>query len=97
MIVNELVTNTVKHARADLHAPRRISLATAEVGGRTTLEYRDDGGGYPATYLGGATGAREVGGLAILRGLARQLGGDLRLRNDGGAVAEIDFPAAPGA
>ena len=69
-------------------------LATFEADGRTTLLYRDDGGGYPAHHLrpGEHPDADRQGGLAILRGLTRQLGGDIRFRNEEGAVTEIDFP-----
>ena len=93
LIVNELVTNTVKHAGTG-EAPRRVALATFDADGRTTLLYRDDGGGYPAHHLGPGEppDADRQGGLAILRGLTRQLGGDIRFRNEEGAVTEIDFP-----
>ena len=93
LIVNELVTNTVKHTGAG-EAPRRIVLATFEIDDRTTLLYRDNGGGYPAHHLDASElpDTEREGGLVILRGLTRQLGGDIRFRNEEGAVTEIDFP-----
>ena len=89
LIVNEAVTNALKHAfPGGRSGTVWIRLNHAEVG-RLRLGIADDGIGPAAT--GRLTGGG--GGTRLLRALARQLGGEAEWRGPPGAVLAIDFPA----
>jgi c-di-GMP phosphodiesterase len=66
-IVNELTTNSIKHAFSGVSEPR-IDIAIVCEDGKVELEYRDNG-------VGGVDKERESGGLGrmIVEGLAAQL------------------------
>jgi signal transduction histidine kinase len=90
-ILFNLVDNAAKHARSA--EDRRIALAVREGGGRLRLGVRDHGPGVPQEHRArifvpfdrGAipTASNDVPGvglgLALARGLARDLGGELTL------------------
>ncbi len=85
IIVNELLTNSVKYA-AD-HSPEpRVELALRESEeGKVTLLLRDNGPGLPERVLR----KEELGfGLTIVSALVEQHDGTLAMRNEGGAVVE---------
>ena len=88
LVLNELATNTLKYA-----APQgehvRVAVRIAEDEEFCTLQYRDDGPGYPAAVLKGdlpSVGLRLVSSL-----VSGTLRGKLLLANDGGAVATIQI------
>lgn len=102
LMLNELVTNGVKHAFAGRGAGRiviDITVAPCDNGpAMLTLAYQDDGAGWPAEVL---AGAREGIGLRLIRGTLRGLPqGSLALSNKGGALGRLSFlltPVPPGA
>lgn len=82
LIINELVSNAVKHAFA--HGRRgavTVGLARA-VGGGAHLWVSDDGVGVPANFDVEATSSL---GLRLVQTLARQLGGQLMVETMAGA------------
>jgi two-component sensor histidine kinase len=84
MIVNEVVTNSFKHAFAGRKKGFiNVSLRTA-ADGRRHLHVHDNG---PGIRAGEKTGS----GLEIIEGLVTQLPGDLKQYNDNGAHFEIIF------
>lgn len=84
LILNELVTNTLKHPP---RGERTIQLKVDEAGDDLRLDYRDDGSGYPNAVLGGE---RPGEGLGLLESLATgTLRGRLELANEGGAAAHL--------
>jgi PAS domain S-box-containing protein len=90
LVINELTTNTVKHA---LHKrdTTRITVRIGHVGDWVRLEFRDDGPSYPAEVLGMGGGSI---GLDLVRNIVRKnLGGEVFLQNDHGAVAIVRFRA----
>ena len=91
LVINELVTNTVKHAtsgQATTYIAVRIAL---EDDGVILLEYRDDGPGYPQDVL---CLERHGVGMYLVRNLVgHALRGSLVLANDGGAVTAMRFEA----
>ncbi len=107
-ILFNLIDNAAKYAREA--ADKRVELAAAVDGERVSFAVRDHGPGVPtavrerifAPFDRGvvAAGSNEVPGvglgLALARGLARDLGGDLRLDGDasGGARFVLDLPMA---
>jgi len=71
-IVQEAVTNAVRHSRAP-----GISIAISTADGHLTIDVRDDGRGFPVE----ATVGRDGMGLKIMRYRAQLLGGDLQIRS----------------
>ena len=86
MILNELTTNTIKHAMTGRAGGRiEVRISGEE---RIQLEYRDDGPAYPDSVL--ALEQTDVG-LYLVQQLVLGLPGRLELRNEDGAVAAIAF------
>ncbi len=99
LIINELTTNSAKHAFVD-RAEGRIHVQIALFAGaedeeeRVCLVYRDDGPGLPEDVL---AGERQNVGLWLARENATHtLDGEIAWSNDegpdGGAVVEVQFP-----
>jgi PAS domain S-box-containing protein len=94
LILNELTTNSLKHAlRSD--EPVCLSLQASQTGDEVHLEYRDNGPGYPAEVL---QGERQTVGLYLIEALAEHdLGGEITFSNDRGGVARLRFAQTPDA
>jgi len=93
LVVNELVTNAVKHAYPEgEEGAVRISLHTDEGSAEASLTVADDGRGTDPAALA----ARRAGGgqgLELLRLLAQQLGGDIeRGTQENGTSITVRFP-----
>lgn len=89
IIVNELLTNSVKYSGAGGRAAA-ASVRLRRDGGAALLEVVDDGASLPASFK-----AEEAGGLGIMlvRMLAEQLGGAFSIGLKAGrTVAELSFP-----
>ncbi len=103
VLVN-LLGNACDAYRDAVSAPdRRIRISARASGGRVCLEVADRAGGVkdPSRVFEPFYTTKEVGqgtglGLSISYGIISDLGGQLSVRNeDGGAVFQIDLPAAP--
>lgn len=92
LIINELTTNTIKHALQDRRKTRitvRITLENDIV----CLEFQDDGPGYPEEVL---QLRRHSVGFDLVQNIVRKnLNGELCLYNNPGAVAVIRFRLEP--
>lgn len=88
LILNELVTNSIKHAFKAHGGSIVVSLG--HNGGRLVLQVRDDGVGMAEDEINADRGSI---GLSLVASLADQLDGTLQLRSLGGLVAIVDFPA----
>jgi two-component sensor histidine kinase len=90
LVINELTTNTVKHALQEQdrgHITVRIALEDDAV----LFEFRDDGPGHPEEVL---QLERHSVGFDLIQTLVREgLGGGLTLHNDHGAVTTVRFRA----
>jgi two-component sensor histidine kinase len=86
-LVAELVTNSVKHAFAS-HGSGTIDVRLTRAEDRYLLTVKDDGDGLPDNF----ESARHGLGVAIVKGLAGQLGGSADWFNGAGTIAQIDFP-----
>jgi PAS domain S-box-containing protein len=87
IMVNELVTNAIKHARRS-GEKLSVEVYLEKREGHLELTVRDSGPGFPEhVILGEGTGL----GLQIVRNMARQHGGRVTLSNDSGAVAHCTF------
>jgi two-component system, sensor histidine kinase PdtaS len=96
LILSELATNSVKHAfnsRAEGRMEVHLQVE-CEAKGRPSvrLKFQDDGPGWPEDVLLGQS--RHVGLRLIQASVRSPLRGELALRNDHGAVAEVSFKLA---
>ncbi|HSN92930.1 MAG TPA: histidine kinase dimerization/phosphoacceptor domain -containing protein, partial [Anaeromyxobacteraceae bacterium] len=92
LIVNELVTNALKHAfPSGRGGSVRVGIVAA--GSRATLRVADDGVGMAAPV---DPAAATTLGLSIVATLARQVGGRLELRGGPGTEVLLEFPVQPG-
>jgi two-component sensor histidine kinase len=83
LVINELATNTVKHALQGRTTALVRVHACAE-GDDIRIEYRDDGPGYPEHII---RRERETVGMRLVNQLVTEtLRGRLELASDGGAV-----------
>jgi PAS domain S-box-containing protein len=91
LIINELTTNTIKYAWANQDNGRIMVHITSEAD-LISLEYRDNGPGFPKDVL--QTESYTVGvGWELIRTLVQQgLEGEIVMHNDHGAVTIIRFP-----
>jgi two-component sensor histidine kinase len=90
LVINELATNTIKHALNDRDEVR-IEVEIKLIDSSCRLIYRDDGPGYPASIVRGDTSGASVG-FILIRGIVNEsLRGLVGLSNDGGAVTTIQF------
>lgn len=87
LIVNELLSNALKHGFPDGRSGAvRVSLTGGN--GRITLAVRDDGVGLPVTF---DLRSRKTLGMQILGALVQQLGGALEYGAADGAAFSIAF------
>jgi len=91
LIVNEIITNSVKHAFPP-GGSGRIAIELHESEGRACLRVTDNGSGLPA---GIDIRTASSLGLQLVRTLSEQLHGQTELRGTRGTVFEIEFPIEP--
>jgi two-component sensor histidine kinase len=90
LIVNELVTNALKHAFAGRDSGA-IDVALIDRAGRITLSVSDNGGGLVQPL---DIGNVQTLGLELVTLLADQLGGELSISPAGPTCFSIEFPLA---
>jgi PAS domain S-box-containing protein len=86
VLVNELVTNAVKHGS------RNVDVTLTVVDGRIAMELCDDGPGFPAAF---DVSKAASTGLKLVESMSRwDLGGDTAYQNrpEGGACVRVTFP-----
>lgn len=93
LIVNELVTNSYKHAFPE-GRKGSIAITMSEKDGQIELKVRDDGVGFEAARSTRASPGAPSLGTELVRGLTAQLHGELEESSDGGALTTICFPKA---
>ncbi len=79
MILNELISNTVKHAYPDdagHNEPGHIGIHLERDGDDLLLRYSDDGQGIPDAAVSGESGGL---GMDLIRAFAEELGGELQM------------------
>ena len=90
LLVNEVITNSLKYAFADKPGGR-ISISLLAVGdNRVKLRIRDNGRGFDPQSTAKGMGSR------LIAGMMQQLGGEYEYRNDNGTVftAELTMKSA---
>jgi PAS domain S-box-containing protein len=89
LILNELISNALKHAFPTGAGAIRVELRQL-AGGRVLLGVSDDGVGLPANF----DPARSASlGMHLVVALAEQLGGRLEIESPPGAAFRINFPS----
>ncbi len=83
LIANELITNAAKYAIRDGRG--RIAVTFAADGAELSFVVEDDGPGIPPEA------AARSSGLALVRGLCRQIGGRLDIGRGNGARCSVQF------
>ena len=86
LILNELVTNAVKHARKGEERVF-VSVALTHRDAEWTLCVRDNGPGFEL-----AAPKRGASGMGLVAGLAAQLSGSLTVTSENGAACVVTFP-----
>ena len=82
LIINELLTNTIKHANA-----KNVEIRLKKVNGDLTLHYKDDGKGLTKDEIQKSEGL----GWQLIESLKDQLGGKLTIKNKKGLDLMITF------
>ncbi|MDY7029474.1 MAG: histidine kinase dimerization/phosphoacceptor domain -containing protein [Spirochaetota bacterium] len=88
ILLNELLTNSMKHAFPDGKKGTISVVCSSPSPQHAFLVYRDDGIGLPDSVLAGKS---EGLGITLIKILAGQLKGTVEMRRDRGTVIEIEF------
>lgn len=89
IILNELVTNSLKHAfPAERRGKIRISIRTLP-GEKAEMTYSDNGKGIPEPVI---KGEKWGLGMMLIQTMVDQLGGDYALQNENGTFFRVEFP-----
>ncbi|MCY2990501.1 MAG: PAS domain S-box protein [Planctomycetota bacterium] len=91
LIINELLSNAVKHAFPDGRAGRIVLELLQATDHQLLLRVADDGVGLRSDF--DVRQSRSLG-LRLIFGLAEQLGGQAELKRAGGTVFQLTFPGA---
>jgi PAS domain S-box-containing protein len=86
LILNELLTNAVKHG-INGSATGTIRVAFSPIAEGYQLVVEDDGPGFESM----SASRRRSSGLGLVEGLARQIGGNFRVEHDNGARCIVQF------
>jgi two-component sensor histidine kinase len=87
LILNEVATNSIKHAFGEDGGRISVRLVTGVGYGEARLTIADNGRGMPKTHSGGS-------GLKLVQSLARQIGGTIDQRSSSsGTSTSLTFPA----
>jgi len=90
LIVNELVTNCIKHAFPNA-TTGTVAVSLVRRGNSMTLQVRDDGVGMSDVEL---AAERDSIGLQLVASLTDQLDGTLRVSSEEGLAVTIEFPVS---
>jgi hypothetical protein len=90
LIVNEFISNALKHAFPG-NREGKINIALRHNEDSVIVSISDNGIGLPEDFYIERT---ESLGMRISRMLVAQIGGQLRIESQGGALFEFDFPRA---
>ncbi|MBI4958327.1 MAG: PAS domain S-box protein [Desulfovibrio sp.] len=92
LIVNELVTNAMKHAFRGRESGT-LEVSVSQANGTATLVVMDNGVGIPESVT---LQTASTLGLQIITMLARQLKGEVAVESDGGTCVRLQFPLRHG-
>ena len=91
LVLNELATNTVKHALGDKDSVQINVKIDETAGGMIKISFQDNGPGYPEELVSGDMRRANVG-LEIIQGIiSSNLQGTVDFANENGAVTRFSF------
>jgi two-component sensor histidine kinase len=90
LILNEVLSNTVKHAFPDGRTGE-VRIGLRRSGGRLMLQVRDNGIGLPPTRIEQMNSSM---GLRLVSALARQLGAKASFKSEKGTVFTLSIPGS---
>jgi two-component sensor histidine kinase len=88
-LINELITNAVKHGFDDGRSGT-ISIRLDREAQNYVLSVADNGRGFAEAS---SAASSSTLGMTIIRSLASQLGGEIKWSNSRGTAAQLAFPA----
>jgi PAS domain S-box-containing protein len=88
LLINELVTNALKHAFPD-GRKGHVAVRCVKLPSGLLLEVADDGVGMPASEV--AAGSSKQSGMRLIRGFVKQLKGQLEIDTTAGTRATVKF------
>ncbi len=88
LILNELITNSVKHGLRD-RKEGEIALKMWKSNGKILLDFKDDGHGVEDIIR---MKEQETLGMTIIQALTEQLNGKIIFSNDSGLRVHLEFP-----
>ncbi|MFW6289116.1 MAG: PAS domain S-box protein, partial [Spirochaetota bacterium] len=88
IVVNELMTNSVKHAFAHTETGRIVVTASQD-GSGVAIVYQDNGRGAPAAAVSGESGGF---GMQLVRAMIGQIGGSVAVDPNGGMQVTMELP-----
>jgi len=88
IIINELLTNSMKYAFAGTIAPS-IQISASSLASRVRLVYRDNGIGLPSDF---SIDSGKGFGMTLITQLAAELEGTICAENENGAKFTLEFP-----
>ena len=91
LILNELITNSLKYAFKDSGGEISVSLVESKIDNCSTITIKDNGTGYPQNVI---NGNNEQLGLLLVNSLTSQINGSVNYFNKNGAVVTINIPTA---
>jgi two-component sensor histidine kinase len=88
LIINELITNAIKHAFPDKNTNTKISIIFVLDNDKRILQIRDNGIGFPPNF-----NIENINtlGLMLVKELVTQINGNIKIENDSGAKITIIF------
>jgi PAS domain S-box-containing protein len=90
LVINELATNSLKHALG-IRESVKIHVSASHKGKKVKLIYKDDGMGFPKDFIKGDFSKANIGFELIKGIIVQSLEGTLSLQNKDGAIALINF------
>jgi len=85
LILNELITNVIKHAFPEDISPKTLHIALEEINNEVHLSFQDNGKGFPENNI-------KSLGMQLVDNLVAQLKGKIKMDNNKGASVKIVFP-----
>ncbi|WP_338394905.1 sensor histidine kinase [Fulvitalea axinellae] len=91
LILNELITNSLKYAKPIRQEVLRIEVKVSEIDGLVQLTYSDNGTPAPEMADALEAGSKRGFGMKLIRSLCRQLGADVNVSTENGLVYDFIF------
>jgi len=89
MMINEIISNSMKHAFSSVQGQSRIDIQCVTEKGRYRVEIHDNGCGLPESFdFEGENGV----GMMLIRGITSQMGGTVSFRSENGTTVRLSIP-----